>query len=139
MAHALFLKGLQLQLLPLFALGLGDHITLGMHVRIDTLIIFGFHEIRGNLWASVLIGYVLYTIYLFRIRREALEHARGTYFCIICVCAFAILFEAYALFSIYSGSYAGQYSMLGLFLFLLCMYLKNRIRVNRYYKTNLSA
>jgi hypothetical protein len=99
----------------------------GIKLNIFPLIAFAGNTSPNQIWLSVITGYFLFCIYLLlNLKRIQKANIKFFYFSLI-FCAGAFLFECFTIWKIYTGSYTGQHSRLGLLLFLLCWRINSLI------------
>ena len=98
-------KGVHLQLLPLFA--------------------FASHISNHTSLTSVIIGYILFLIFLIANFNKAKITSPTSILFTIIFCSLSVLFELYSFICDYTHKYSGENSRFGLILFVLCLGIYN--------------
>ena len=103
----------------------------GIKFKIFPLIAFSGNMSSNLTWVSVIAGYLLFCIYLLMNFKNVQKENAPFYYFVLILCAGAFLFEYFIIYKIYTGNYSGQFSRVGLILFLLCLRINSVI-----YKTS---
>lgn len=99
----------------------------GIKFQLMPLIQFAGHSSDYTTLTSVVIGYILFTIFLFANFKRAKASSPLWYYIILFLSLAAVIFELYGFILDYNNSFTGQRLRIGLLLFLMCYNVFNNI------------
>ena len=105
-----------------YQLNIGSHIqTEGIKIKLFPLFGFAGNESSNHTWTSVIIGYLIFCIYLFVNFEKGRQQISRLYIMVLGFAILSVLFEFYTIWLIFKDNFIGQYSRLGLALYFLCV------------------